>query len=48
LGFITGLLGTNVGGIPGAQYHWGFVLVSLIIVILVFVQVVIFKIKKWM
>jgi zinc transporter len=46
LGFITGLLGINVGGIPGAEYHWGFALVSLIIVILVLVQVVVFKIKN--
>ena len=48
LGFITGLLGINVGGIPGAEYHWGFALVTLMIVILVVVQVVIFKAKKWM
>ncbi len=48
LGFLTGLLGINVGGIPGAEYHWGFALVTLMIVILVIVQVVIFRIKKWM
>ena len=48
LGFLTGLLGINVGGIPGAEYHWGFALVTLMIVILVVVQVVIFRFKKWM
>ncbi len=48
LGFLTGLLGINVGGIPGAEYHWGFALVTLMIVILVIVQVVIFRFKKWM
>lgn len=48
LGFLTGLLGINVGGIPGAEYHWGFALVSIMIVVLVVVQIVIFKIKKWM
>jgi zinc transporter len=47
LGFLTGLLGINVGGIPGAEYHWGFTLVTLMIVILVVVQVVLFRIKKW-
>jgi zinc transporter len=48
LGFITGLLGINVGGIPSAEYHWGFALVTLMIVILVVMQVVIFRAKKWM
>jgi zinc transporter len=48
LGFLTGLLGINVGGIPGSEYHWGFALVTVMIFILVVVQVVIFKIKKWL
>lgn len=28
LGFVTGLLGINVGGIPGADYHWAFTIVT--------------------
>ncbi len=24
LGFLTGLFGINLGGMPGAEYKWGF------------------------
>ena len=48
LGFLTGLLGINVGGIPGAEFHWAFAIVTLGLSVLVAIQVIIFKIKKWM
>jgi zinc transporter len=32
LGLITGLLGVNVGGIPGANNTWAFYLVMLVLV----------------
>ena len=34
LGLITGLLGVNVGGLPGAQNEWGFWIVSALLILL--------------
>ena len=48
LGFLTGLLGINVGGIPGAEYTGSFLIFSLALVILVIFQIWFFKYKKWM
>ena len=48
LGFLTGLLGINVGGIPGANNHWSFAIVTAALIGVVVTQVVIFKMKKWM
>jgi zinc transporter len=47
LGFLTGLLGINVGGLPGANNDYAFAMFSLILVFLVFMQVLIFKKLKW-
>ena len=47
LGFLTGLLGINVGGIPLAEDPHGFVAIVLILGVLVGAQVVIFVRKKW-
>jgi len=47
LGFFTGLLGINVGGIPGSDMPQAFMLVVLSMVALVCCQLVLFKIKKW-
>ncbi len=48
LGFLTGLLGVNVGGIPGAEYKGSFVIFNLLLVFIVIFQVWLFKYKKWM
>ncbi|MDH3948942.1 MAG: zinc transporter ZntB, partial [Gammaproteobacteria bacterium] len=48
LGFLTGLLGINVGGIPGADYKGSFIIFSLMLIIIVLLQIWIFKWKKWM
>ena len=48
LGFLTGLLGINVGGIPGAEYTGSFLIFCLFLVILVVFQIWFFKYKKWM
>ena len=48
LGFLTGLLGVNVGGIPGTEYTGSFVIFCLLLVILVIFQIWFFKYKKWM
>ena len=48
LSFLTGLLGINVGGIPGSEYKPAFAIFCLILMVLVVVEIVIFKKKKWM
>ena len=48
LGFLTGLLGINVGGIPGAEYKGSFYIFCGILVSVSFFQIYIFKKLKWM
>lgn len=48
LGFLTGLLGINVGGIPGAEYKGSFIIFIVVLIIIVAFQVWFFKRKKWM
>ena len=47
LGFLTGLLGINVGGIPGAENDYAFVTFVAMLAALVMTQVAIFKKLKW-
>ncbi len=48
LGFLTGLLGINVGGIPGAESKLGFLVFVIILVIVIVIQILYFKKKKWL
>lgn len=48
LGFFTGLLGINVGGIPGAETPQAFLIFSGILIIVVIMQIAFFKWKKWL
>ena len=48
LGFLTGLLGINVGGIPGAEYKGSFAIFILLLIFVVIFQIWLFKRKKWM
>lgn len=48
LGFLTGLLGINVGGIPGAENKLGFSVFVMILVAVVIFQIWLFKKKKWL
>lgn len=48
LGLITGLLGINVGGIPGTENKFAFALVSIFLVVFAFFQYLIFKRKRWL
>lgn len=48
LGFLTGLLGINVGGIPGAENRLGFKVFVLLLAIVVGFQIWFFKKKKWL
>ena len=47
LGFLTGLLGINVGGIPASNNPYGFYIVSGSLVFLVICQVFLFKKLRW-
>lgn len=48
LGFLTGLLGINVGGIPGAENKFSFYIFTFMLVVVVGMQLYIFKKKKWL
>lgn len=48
LGFLTGLFGINVGGIPGAENPWGFSLFCLVIGAVVAGSLWIFKRNRWL
>ena len=48
LGFLTGLMGINVGGIPGAESKMGFALFVILLAIVVVFQILYFKKKKWL
>lgn len=47
LGFLTGLLGINVGGIPGADAGWAFWAVCGGLVVVVAIEVLIMRRFKW-
>ncbi|WP_121627466.1 zinc transporter ZntB [Poseidonibacter antarcticus] len=48
LGFLTGLLGINVGGIPGAENSFSFYIFILFLIVIVALQIYIFKKKRWL
>lgn len=48
LGFLTGLLGINVGGIPGADSNLGFAVFMGILLVVVVIQLWYFKKKNWL
>lgn len=48
LGFLTGLLGINVGGIPGSEYGQAFWVFIGMLIVVVILQVVIFRWKNWL
>jgi zinc transporter len=48
LGLLTGLLGINVGGIPGTENHWAFTIFCIMLLIVAGGQIWLFKRKKWM
>ncbi len=48
LGFATGLLGINVGGIPGAEFAYAFAIVCLLLVAVIILQIILFRWKRWL
>ena len=47
LGFLTGLLGINVGGIPGSDNPAAFAVFAGLLFLIVLAQVVYFRMRKW-
>lgn len=47
LGFLTGLFGINIGGMPGVENQAAFFNFTIILGVLVAIQIVLFKIFKW-
>lgn len=47
LTFVTGLLGMNVGGLPGLDSPWGFAVSLVVMVLAVIGLVAFFRSKKW-
>jgi zinc transporter len=47
LSFLTGLLGINVGGIPGANSPWGFGIVVMVVLVIVIGQLFYFRKQQW-
>jgi zinc transporter len=47
LSFLTGLLGINVAGIPGAEHPWAFAIVVLVVLCALFGQLVYFRKRRW-
>ncbi len=48
LGLLTGLLGINVGGIPGTESPWAFLIVTVFLFVLAVVLIAWFKKLKWL
>jgi zinc transporter len=47
LGFLTGLFGINIGGMPGTESSDAFTIFSIILLALILVQIYLFKKLKW-
>lgn len=47
MGFLTGLLGINVGGIPGTENSHAFVYVTTGLIVILIVQLALFRWRKW-
>ena len=47
LGFLTGLLGINVGGLPGTENSQAFYMFVVFLVAVVIIQIIYFKKKNW-
>lgn len=48
LGFLTGLLGINLAGIPGAENPWAFGVFVGLLAVLVLLQLLLFRRRKWL
>ncbi|MFH1738479.1 MAG: CorA family divalent cation transporter, partial [bacterium] len=46
LGLLTGLLGINVGGIPGTENHWAFAIVCVVLGVVAWFQIWLYRRKR--
>jgi Mg2+ and Co2+ transporter CorA len=47
LGLLAGLLGMNVGGVPGTKIPYGFIIVIVLMVLIILVEYLYFRRKGW-
>lgn len=47
LGFLTGMFGINIGGMPGVDSPYAFGIFTVALIAIVFLQIVLFKKMKW-
>jgi len=47
LGFVTGLLGINVAGMPGSETPWAFAAVVALLIVIAAMQWLVFKLLRW-
>lgn len=47
-GLVVGMVGANVGGIPGHDYPWGFLILSLLIAVMLVFQLILFRKLRWL
>ena len=47
LGLLTGLLGINVGGMPGAESNWGFPIVCVLLACIAIVEIILVRRLHW-
>jgi len=48
LGFLTGLFGINLGGMPGAENKLGFTVFTVLLLCILVLQIIILKKNKWL
>ena len=48
LSFFTGLLGINVGGIPGAENKWAFLFVTFLLIMIALLLLGLFRRIRWL
>ncbi len=48
LSLLTGLLGINVGGIPGAENKWAFLIVTFLLLVIALLLIGLFRRLKWL
>ena len=48
ISFVTGLLGMNVGGIPGIERSNGFLVVCSLLAVVVIIEVWLFRRLRWL
>jgi zinc transporter len=47
-GLVVGMLGANVGGIPGHEHPWGFPILTLVMVAILIVQLIVYRWLRWL